>query len=362
MSKIVLIEDDLLLAENTSLILSLHGYECFVANSSKDGILLIEEINPDLVVCDIMLDSMDGFDVLRAIRQTNGFINLPFIFLSGLADLTDKRKGMNLGADDFLTKPYSSKDLIETIQARIEISSAKKVNAEIETKKNAIDVFYKISTHEYLTPLNGIINFGTLLEEMISQNDMADASNIVKAIQISGQRMLRVTRKLLWHNQLVNGISPWGNTNKSKLNVGDLQRSIFDFLKNSTNSQFDFHIQGEDFYLFAFDRESLEQMITELLQNVIQYSDPKFEISSNNYFENEMVVINIKNQYKGNYTMSTSMIKPFFQAHHSKDMNGSGLGLYIVKEWVEKQKGSLEVSTNQNMFEVTLKIPAKLAS
>lgn len=361
MSRIVLIEDDLLLAENTSLILTLNGYECFVANSTKDGILLIEEIKPDLVVCDIMLDSMDGFDVLRIIRQEKGFINLPFIFLSGLADLTDKRKGMNLGADDFLTKPYSSKDLIETIQARIEISSVKKVNAEIETRKNAIDVFYQISTHEYLTPLNGIINFGTLLEEMISQNDLTDAGSIVKAIQISGQRMLRVTRKLLWHNQLVNGINPWGSTSKSKINVVELQNSIFSFLKNSTTSQFDFNIQGDAFYLFDFNRDSLEQMITELLQNVIQYSDPKFEITSDNYFENEMVVLTIKNHYRGTYTMSTSMIKPFYQAHYSKDMNGSGLGLYIIKEWVERQKGSLEVNTYNNTFEVVLKVPASLS-
>lgn len=357
MSRIVLIEDDLLLAENTSLILSLNGFECFVANSSKDGILLIEEMIPDLVVCDIMLDSMDGFDVLRSIRQDKGFINLPFIFLSGLADITDKRKGMNLGADDFLTKPYTSKDLIETIQARIEISSAKKVNAEIETRKNAIDIFYQISTHEYLTPLNGIINFGTLLEEMIQQNDLSDAGSIVKAIQVSGQRMLRVTRKLLWYNQLANGINPWGNTSKSNVNIGVLQNTIFDFLRNSTTTQFNFHIESTGSFLFDFDREILEQMITELLQNVIQYADPKFEINSSAILENNMFVLTIKNYYKGLYSMSTNMIKPFYQAHNSKDMNGSGLGLYIIKEWVEKKKGSLDVATNQNIFEVTLKIP-----
>ncbi len=360
MSKIVLIEDDLQLAENTSLILTLHGFECFVANSSKDGVSLIVEINPDLVVCDIMLDSMDGFDVLKIIRHEKGFINLPFIFLSGLADLTDKRKGMNLGADDFLTKPYSAKDLVETIQARIEISSVKKANAEIETRKNAIDVFYQISTHEYLTPLNGIINFGMLLEEMINQNDLADAGNIVKAIQISGQRMLRVTRKLLLHNRLINGMNPWGVTHKSKINVAVLQRSIFDFLKNSTTSQLDFKIRGDASYEFPFDRDSFEQMLTELIQNSIQYSNPNFEITSDITLEEDTLVMKIKNHYRGTYIMTSSMIKPFFQAHHSKDMNGSGLGLYIIKEWVERQGGSLAVETNNNVFEVTLSVPATL--
>ncbi|MEA5256282.1 response regulator [Arcicella aquatica] len=358
MSRIVLIEDDLLLAENTSLILTLNGYECFVANSSKEGILLIEEIIPDLVVCDIMLDSMDGFDVLRIIRQEKGFINLPFIFLSGLADLTDKRKGMNLGADDFLTKPYSSKDLIETIQARIEISSAKKVNAAIETRKNAIDVFYQISTHEYLTPLNGIINFGRLLEEMINQNDLKEANSIVKAIQASGQRMLRVTRKLLWYNQLVNRIDPWGNAHSNaKVNIAELQKNIFYFLKNSTNTQFNISFKGESSFWFGCDRELLEQMLTELLQNVIQHSDPRFEIHSEAFSENNMFVLKITNYYKGSYSMNTALIKPFYQAHYAKDMNGSGLGLYIVKEWATKQRGSLEVNTNNNIFEVILKIP-----
>lgn len=357
MPKIVLIEDDLLLAENTSLILTLNGFECFVANSSQEGVSLIEQIVPDVVVCDIMLDSMDGFEVLKIIRQEKGFINLPFIFLSGLADFTDKRRGMNLGADDFLTKPYTSKDLIETIQARIEISSAKKVNADIETRKNAIDIFYKISNHEYLTPLNGIINFGNLLEEMITQNDLADAISIIKGIQLSGQRMLRVTRKLLWYNQLTNGINPWENSSKSKVNILEMQNSIFEFLKNSTSTHFNVSVKSEVSYLYGCDSEILEQMITELFQNVIQYADPKYDIESNASCENNMFILTIRNHYRDSYRMKTSHIKPFYQAHNAKDMNGSGLGLYIVKEWASRQNGSLAVNGSSNIFEVTLKIP-----
>ncbi len=170
--------------------------------------------------------------------------------------------------------------------------------------------------------------------------------------------MLRVTRKLLWYNQLVNRIDPWGNAHSNaKVNIAELQKNIFYFLKNSTNTQFNISFKGESSFWFGCDRELLEQMLTELLQNVIQHSDPRFEIHSEAFSENNMFVLKITNYYKGSYSMNTALIKPFYQAHYAKDMNGSGLGLYIVKEWATKQKGSLEVNTNNNIFEVILKIP-----
>jgi signal transduction histidine kinase len=141
------------------------------------------------------------------------------------------------------------------------------------------------------------------------------------------------------------------------VNILEMQNSIFEFLKNSTSTHFNVSVKSEVSYLYGCDSEILEQMITELFQNVIQYADPKYDIESNASCENNMFILTIRNHYRDSYRMKTSHIKPFYQAHNAKDMNGSGLGLYIVKEWASRQNGSLVVNGSSNIFEVTLKIP-----
>ncbi|MDI9881020.1 ATP-binding response regulator [Flectobacillus longus] len=358
--KIVLIEDDLLLAENTKTILELNRFECEVAHKGQLGVELVQSVKPDLVVCDIMLDEVDGFEVLKRIRAIPEFIYLPFIFLTARADFLDKRKGMNLGADDFLTKPFMSKDLVETIRARLDLSNQKKESVGLEIRKNAVDVFYHISSHEYLTPLNGIVNLSKIAADMLKNNQINDALALMEGISISGNRILRTTRKLLWYNQLSNHDNPWRNATSGTVNILALQQQISDTLKKGTPSQFEFSFKSNINILYGYDEVLLEFVLTELFQNVIQYANPANKVYSDTRLENNHLVMIIRNHYHGKYTVCTDDVKPFFQAHNSKDMNGTGLGLYIIKEWVQTVHGEMKVSGQNNLFEVILKIPVSI--
>lgn len=363
MTKIVLIEDDFLLADNTKTILEISGFSCFVANEGETGIQLIETIQPDLVICDIMLGEIDGYEILRIIRYEKGLINLPFIFLSARADLSEKRKGMNLGADDFLTKPFSSKDLIEAIQSRVEMSALKKVSTEVEIRKNATDVFLNISNHEYLTPLNGIVNFTDLMSEHIENAEMLDINELqvlIDGIRISGNRMLRITRKLLWYNQLSNGINPWKNAAKDDVDIVKLETKLFYQLKKSKPSDFHLISNHEASTLKGYDRIILEHILSELYQNIIQFANVDYRIYSEILTTDHEVILNLKNHYSGVYQMDTQAIRPFFQAHNTKDMNGTGLGLYIVNEWVKSVGGQLEVKCANNVFEVNITLAKQI--
>ncbi|WP_044173282.1 ATP-binding response regulator [Flectobacillus major] len=357
MPKIVLIEDDRLLAENTKTILELNGFECFMEHEGQKGIQLIKTTCPDLVVCDIMLDEIDGFEILREVRATHNFLNLPFIFLTARADFGDKRKGMNLGADDFLTKPFMSRDLIEAIKARLTISAQKNASTGVEIRKSAVDVFYKVSNHEYLTPLNGIVNLSEIVVKQLQNHQIHDAITLVEGINVSGQRMLRITRKLLWYNQLSNYLNPWQNTNSHTIFVIDLQQKIINNLKRSSTKNIDIILKSSISSLSGYDETHIEQIFTEIYQNIFQYADPLYTIYSDARLENNMFVLIVRNQYKADYTFSTYDITPFFQAHNPKDMNGTGLGLYIVKEWVKSVDGYIEVKGENHLFEVLIKIP-----
>lgn len=117
--KILLIEDNLEVRENTSEILDLAGYNVVAAPNGKIGVEMAQKENPDLIICDIMMPELDGYGVLHILNKKSETAGIPFIFLTAKTEKTDIRKGMNLGADDYLTKPFDDTDLLNAIEARL---------------------------------------------------------------------------------------------------------------------------------------------------------------------------------------------------------------------------------------------------
>jgi len=123
MKKLLLIEDNNEVRENTSEILELAGYQVTTAPYGKVGVELAQKEIPDLIICDIMMPELDGYGVLHILNKKNETAAIPFIFLTAKTEKTDIRKGMNLGADDYLTKPFDDTDLLNAIEARLRKAS-----------------------------------------------------------------------------------------------------------------------------------------------------------------------------------------------------------------------------------------------
>ena len=119
MKKILLIEDNTEIRENTEEILTLANYEVLSAENGKIGVDLAQREKPDLIVCDIMMPELDGYGVLHILSKKQETANIPFIFLTAKTEKTDIRKGMLLGADDYLTKPFDDTELLNTIETRL---------------------------------------------------------------------------------------------------------------------------------------------------------------------------------------------------------------------------------------------------
>jgi CheY-like chemotaxis protein/CRP-like cAMP-binding protein len=119
MKKILLIEDNLEVRENTAEILTLANYEVTVAENGKIGVEKAQQNKPDIIVCDIMMPELDGYGVLHILSKKPETANIPFIFLTAKAEKIDIRKGMNLGADDYLTKPFDDTELLGAIEVRL---------------------------------------------------------------------------------------------------------------------------------------------------------------------------------------------------------------------------------------------------
>lgn len=119
MKKILLIEDNPGMRENTAEILELSNYKVFTAPDGKEGVRLATSERPDLIICDIMMPELDGYGVLHMLSKNPETASIPFIFLTAKSEKSDYRKGMSLGADDYLTKPFDDLELLNAVETRI---------------------------------------------------------------------------------------------------------------------------------------------------------------------------------------------------------------------------------------------------
>jgi CRP/FNR family transcriptional regulator, polysaccharide utilization system transcription regulator len=137
--KILLIEDHPDVRENLAEILALAKYEVATAANGKEGVKKAYEFSPDLIICDIMMPELDGYGVLHLLGKEPETRDIPFIFLTAKSEQEDFRKGMGLGADDYLTKPFDDTELLNTVEMRLK--KAKSRRAPLETGKKGFDNF-----------------------------------------------------------------------------------------------------------------------------------------------------------------------------------------------------------------------------
>ncbi len=122
MKKILIIEDNREMRENIAEILELAHYQIHTANNSKKGVEMAKEVRPDLIICDIMMPELDGYGVLYMLGKNPDTAGIPFIFLTAKSEKEDFRKGMSLGADDYLTKPFEEMELMNAVEGRLKRS------------------------------------------------------------------------------------------------------------------------------------------------------------------------------------------------------------------------------------------------
>lgn len=128
MKRILVIEDTFEVRDNLCEILELAGYEVQGAPEGKEGVAVAKKWLPDLILCDVMMPNLDGFGVLKILGNNPQTANIPFIFLTAKAEKKDFRKGMGLGADDYLTKPFDDTQLLEAIETRLKKNEGKKIS------------------------------------------------------------------------------------------------------------------------------------------------------------------------------------------------------------------------------------------
>lgn len=184
MEKILVIDDDADVRENLSEILSMADYEVATAANGEEGIALAKDLRPDLILCDVFMPILDGYDVLECIQSIPDIALTPLIFLTGNSEPRQLRQGMELGADDYIIKPFEVANLLASIQARL-VKQAK-IKHKLEEEKNITRQFQKLvqeSQKNVLDRDNMILVKDRLLNKIVEKlGDTINKINLVASL------------------------------------------------------------------------------------------------------------------------------------------------------------------------------------
>jgi DNA-binding response OmpR family regulator len=166
MKTILLIEDNPDIRENTKELLVIAGFRVLTAENGRIGVEMVNEVTPDLILCDIMMPELDGFGVFLTLNKNYRTSGIPFIFLTAKTEPTDKRYGLGLGADDYITKPFDSEVLITTINTRIEkhLKSKEEVQEHLLAYIKELEEMLHITSHRVRAPLCTCLGLIQLIE------------------------------------------------------------------------------------------------------------------------------------------------------------------------------------------------------
>ncbi len=201
MNTILIIEDEEILRLTLADRLTMEGFRVQTAANGKEGLRLAKEHLPDLILCDIMMPEMDGYGVLRGLQLDAQTAAIPFIFLTAKADAPQVRAGMNLGADDYLSKPVAKGELLAAIRARLWKHSRQQEQASQEVEAARLGVVRKLP-HELLTPLAGLLSAGQQLEAADPTQPVPEIRELGRVIRLAAERLHRTVRRFLLFAEL----------------------------------------------------------------------------------------------------------------------------------------------------------------
>jgi two-component system, sensor histidine kinase and response regulator len=191
MATILVVEDNPVMADGIRDVLELAGHEVFVAGDGVEGLGLMPRVRPDLIISDVMMPRMDGFEFYQAVRANPTWVFVPFIFLTARSQEEDIYLGKRMGADDYLIKPYDRDNLVATVESKLARSRAvsQAAAAEAETLKRSIT---RVLGHELRTPLTWIQGYAELLLGNAGSMSPEDLEASLQSIKAGSDRLGRL--------------------------------------------------------------------------------------------------------------------------------------------------------------------------
>ena len=331
MPAIVLIEDSLSLQKSIEVLLSTSGYAVVSFESGESALERITTSPPDLILCDIVLPGIDGYEVLRQVREMGTGLEIPFIFLSALVEKDQVRKGMNLGADDYLTKPFTSAALLAAVQARLERSTDLRGVVEHEFRQYQKQKLLSLP-HELRTPLNGIAGGISLLREETEKHDHK-IHDLFAIVESSAERLEKTLLKYLLFLELKCGQISLCDRRKD-VDAGLVVASVATRQAREAGRENDLRLHTQEVLVPCAD--CLDNVVAEVVSNAFKFSEAGSRVEVRMTTDDGRVCVTCRDHGCGMTGEEIAAIGPFVQFHRrEREQQGLGLGLAICRELVK---------------------------
>jgi len=302
---------------------------------------------PSIVVTDVMMPRLDGFGLLAALREDPATAPIPVIVVSARAGEESSVEGLDAGADDYLVKPFSARELVARVRANLELA---RLRAEAGRLSALEDVRSRVITtvsHELRTPVTAIYGASRTLDRAEPLDD-ATRAQLLAVIGGEAERLARVTDDILTTEALATGLV------SLKLGPVDVRRSVGDAVQAAQASAPDgtrlTAILPEEPVEVVADRTRLQQVLANLLDNAVKYSPEGGEIEARLDSSDDAIEITVADHGLG---IPAEAREDVFRRFYRVDPNGtggiggSGLGLYIARQIVEAMNGRIDVEPNE---------------
>ncbi|MFN8376718.1 MAG: hybrid sensor histidine kinase/response regulator [Anaerolineae bacterium] len=354
MGRILIIEDDAALRELMAISL-MRQHEILEAANGKLGLLAVHQHHPDLVLCDIAMPEMDGYQVLQNLRDTPETASIPFVFITAYIDRADVRRGMDLGADDYLAKPFTAQELRDMVNGCLR----KKALQEAALKRAIEDIHQNIVMslpHELRTAIMVIEGYVHLMLEEV-EHVSPHHQEMLLAVGNASRRLHRLAEKFLWYSKI-----QLMDTLNVKTQVTEKALEAVQWIATEKAHQAerfsDLHLDLDD-VMICMPPECVQKVVEEVVENAFKFSAAGTAVNIRAKVHDDMYVISVTNFGRGMSETQIARIEAFTQFERDTyEQQGLGLGLVIAKRLTELFGGKFTIhSIPQEKTEIIAALP-----
>jgi two-component system, sensor histidine kinase and response regulator len=366
MKRILVIDDEEWLREMVHMALAQKGFDVIEAENGAVGIDKARKELPDLILCDVNMEKVDGYLTLSSLRNEPTTAAIPFILMTGLADNAGMRHGMELGADDYLPKPFTIEGLYAAVDARLKKAHALREDAE----KKLADLRDNLSMmlpHELRTPLNGILAYGEILAAEAATLSAREVAEMGRVVHDSGKRLERLIENFLIYAQIE---LLGADAQKSSVLRQKQTQSPAKLIEDHARGQARAANRPDDLALDLVDQplgiseDYLAKIVDEVVQNAFKFSEPGKRVSVTLSGSANGIMFSVTDQGRGFSTEHITKVGAYMQFERKlQEQQGLGLGLVIAKRLTELHGGTLSIQSERGATTtVTVKLPRVAAS
>lgn len=324
-------------------LLSKEGYDVAAAGDGKKALAMLQKVRPDIILLDVMMPEMNGFDVCRRVKEIPGLEDIPIIFLTAMAGTEDIVEGLELGAVDYITKPFKAKELITRVKNHLDLKFAREALEESNALKARI---FSIIAHDVRNPLNNLVLTADFLREGFDTFKKEKLENIMHRFCDNTDTLASMIDNLLqWSLSQQNMMV----AQPGKVFIAPLVSGIIELLHRMLEKkEIDFQNRIDPGISVFVDEEMVRIILRNLITNAVKFTPKGGEIAVNAEDCGETVDINVTDTGGG---ISQKDLPLLFSPGSTvstvgtEGEKGTGLGLILCKELVEKNNGSIDVAS-----------------